>query len=297
MHTRDHTGVTFSELLILVGVVGLLATMLLPVFARARAEARQAVCLANIRTIAQAIRMYLSENDGWFPPVEHRAEVLAYFDQYPGKGEKGTPSTQPHCHRAFHTNPYLRWPVILDPYLITRDVWQCPDARLQGGATFINGAEDWLSHLQEHEGQWGSGLLLCPDLSWPAGWGGETTDSLTQQRIALPITGKGRVASPGSFVQSIGVNRPEAAVIGREKNAETVQNPDWFVICGDAGATVDDFCVGTLAYPDLCHLECAGPGDWEADWENCPWSRQCGAVAEMNPPRVAQTARQALRWG
>jgi prepilin-type processing-associated H-X9-DG protein len=53
------------------------------------------------------------------------------------------------------------------------------------------------------------------------------------------------------------------------------------VICADGGATADNFCTGTLAYPDLCHLECAGPGDWEADWENCPWSRACGAIGAM----------------
>jgi prepilin-type processing-associated H-X9-DG protein len=91
------------------------------------------------------------------------------------------------------------------------------------------------------------------------------------------------------FLQSIGVNTSEA--FGR--GIHEISDPPWFVICADAGATIDDFCTGTLAYPDLCHLECAGPGDWEADWENCPWTRQCGAIGAMktNPELRLRFAR------
>jgi prepilin-type processing-associated H-X9-DG protein len=95
--------------------------------------------------------------------------------------------------------------------------------------------------------------------------------------MASPISGKGRTASPGMSLQSIAPNCNAA-----NATIETLlADPAWYVICADAGAIGDDFCTGTLAYPDLCHLECAGPGDWEADWENCPWSRTCGATEEM----------------
>lgn len=103
------------------------------------------------------------------------------------------------------------------------------------------------------------------------------TDSLAQQRMAVPVSGKGRTASAGIFRVSIGVSRP----IGSLTSAREVDDPGWYVICADGGATVDDFCIGTLAYPDICCLECAGPGFWEADWEGCPWSRDCGAVGAM----------------
>jgi prepilin-type processing-associated H-X9-DG protein len=94
----------------------------------------------------------------------------------------------------------------------------------------------------------------------------------------VPVGGKGLVASEGTFVQSIGVNTTASA----EPGADYVgADPACYVICADGGATTDGFCTGTLAYPDLCHLECAGPGDWEADWENCHWSRTCGAIGAM----------------
>jgi hypothetical protein len=87
------------------------------------------------------------------------------------------------------------------------------------------------------------------------------------------------------FLQSVAANEIMADV------AEfTVEDPRWFVVLADGGGALDAFGTGTLAYPDLCHLECASDvpvaspgwrGQWQADWENCPWSRQCGATAEM----------------
>ena len=282
MAGKGRSHLTLAEPVLVIAIVGVLASMLVPVFARARGRARQAVCLANIKTIAAAIRMYVADNDDLFPPDEHDPEVLAYFNRHPGgRGKEDWDYGPPPlvCHRARQADPYLRWPVILDRYLPRRDVWHCGSAVLQGGASFINGVEDWLGHLQADEGEWGwqSDPWMCPIPSWPYGWGGEVTDSLTQKRMAVPVSGKGRTASAGMFVQSIGANSGACF----ERSARAVEEPAWYVICADAGATVDDFCTGTLAYPDLCHLECAGPGDWEADWENCSWSGECGAIGEM----------------
>ena len=286
---------SWSELVAIIAIIGVLSALFLPTLARARAQAGQAICLANVRSVAQAICMYLAEHDGSLPPRESSLSALAYFETYPGQGGKGqwdpyALNAEPTCHRARQANPYLRWPVILDTYLPDRKVWQCPNARLQGVASFINGSEDWLAHLREHEGEWGmhTDPWMCPMSSWPTGWGGQVTDSLTQKRLAVPASlgaagaravhgGENKLPTASVFVQSIGVNEGSAASM----HISEVADPAWYVICGDAGATVDSFTTGTLAYPDLCHLECAGPGDWEADWENCPWSRECGGTVEL----------------
>lgn len=295
LRERKRWSFTLAELAATVAVLGVLSALFLPTLARARALSGQAVCLANVKTIATAVRMYLADYDYRFPPRETDPDVVAYFNRFPGKGKLLPWDQVPldgsaYCHRSTQANPYLRWPVILDPYLLTREVWRCPSARLQGGASFINGAgPDWLAHLRAHQGEWGKGTGYCPIVSWPAGWGGEVTDTLTQKRVAVPLGGKGKRASEGMFVQSIGINTSANDI----PSALAVENPAWYVICADGGATIDDFGTGTLAYPDLCGLECAGPGGWEADWENCPWSRECGARAELKlkpelRPRLAR---------
>jgi len=285
LRTDKRSRLTFGELLLTTAIVAVLASLLLPAFARARDQARQAVCLANIKTICAAINMYRADNDQHFPSREVNPEIIAYFDTYPGGGglaqwDPTQPGREPHCHRVTGANPYLRWAVILDSYLPSREVWRCPNAFLERGAFFINPAPDWVAHLKAYEGQWGreTSPFLCPtELSWPAGWGGEVTDSVLQRRGAVPMTDKGRTASPGMFRQSIGTT--EQAVL--EPMGVVLDDPAWFVVCADGGATIHDFCTGTLAYPDLCGLECAGEDYWWADWENCAWSRRCGANVEM----------------
>jgi len=284
---RRSIGLSLSELLLAVLILVVLSSLLVSALTQSAAHARQAVCLANIRSICQGIRMYLADTDGLLPPSEHNAEALAYFNTRPGGADENQwdPERFPNCYASRQSNPYLRWPVILDDYLPTRDVWRCPDARLEGGASFINGGRDWLAHLKAHEGEWGFWGLpyICParTLSFPAGWGGEVTDTLTQHRMAVPRSERGLRASPGMFLWSVATNEVET-----ESGAYKVEDPAWYVVVADGGATLEGFNTGTLAYPDLCHLECASdvgmdPSQWQADWERCPWTRQCGAIAEM----------------
>ena len=58
---------TLSELLIVIGIIAILLAILLPVVSRARRAANTAYCLANLRTIGQAMMMYTSENNNWLP--------------------------------------------------------------------------------------------------------------------------------------------------------------------------------------------------------------------------------------
>lgn len=290
LQSAKRSSFALGELLLLLAIIATLATMLLPAFARARAEARQALCLANIRTVAAAVRMYLADNDGYFPPLESNPAVLAYFDSRPGGADErewDPDWPEPHCERAMLANPYLRYPVLLEQYLPSREVWRCPNAFLESGASFIHGMPDWLGHLKAHEGRWGarSAPYLCPELGWPVGWGGEVTDSITQGRLAVPRGGKGRKASPGAFVRSIGTTR-QGSYLGHEAS---VEDPGWFVVCADAGAVGHDMCTGTLAYPDLCRLECPTAEPGVPDEEQCPWSLECAATVEMiNNPAARQ---------
>jgi prepilin-type N-terminal cleavage/methylation domain-containing protein/prepilin-type processing-associated H-X9-DG protein len=269
-------GFTLIELLVVIAIIGILAAMVFPVFARARESARKAVCLSNVKNIALAIQMYLADNNDVLPPYEHRQEVLDYFDALPGGVTPNDPvpgneagwwgEAFGHCIKAsLESNPYLRWPVILDEYVKNRDVWRCPSARITGGASMMLPVGDFLTYYQSTHGEWGSGGPLGPCAkSWPQGWGGEITDSIVQGTLAGSRRWQTGSIANKSFVQSIGATESLAGT-----KLVQIQDPVSHVVCGDAGVQTAALAVETLAYPEICALGCANDYCGWADWEAC----------------------------
>src|SRR5579862_4890164 len=71
--TLRKTAFTLIELLVVIAIIAILAAILFPVFAQARAKARQTVCLSNEKQISLGIQMYLQDYDEqFFPTVTER---------------------------------------------------------------------------------------------------------------------------------------------------------------------------------------------------------------------------------
>jgi len=61
-------GFTLIELLVVIAIIAILAAILFPVFSRARAKARQATCMSNLRQIGLAATQYANDYDENLPP-------------------------------------------------------------------------------------------------------------------------------------------------------------------------------------------------------------------------------------
>jgi len=64
---NDPPGFTLIEVLVVLGILGILAGLLFPVLATSREVARKTTCVANLRQIGLAFRMYGADYDGFFP--------------------------------------------------------------------------------------------------------------------------------------------------------------------------------------------------------------------------------------
>jgi prepilin-type N-terminal cleavage/methylation domain-containing protein/prepilin-type processing-associated H-X9-DG protein len=100
MPNRNKNGFTLIELLVVVAIIGLLAALLFPVFARARENARRASCQSNLKQIGLAMHQYSQDYDDRYP-----AYVLG-------------------CPNSTCTAPYgtfgLPWDLAIEPYVGTQ---------------------------------------------------------------------------------------------------------------------------------------------------------------------------------
>ncbi|NPV48083.1 MAG: prepilin-type N-terminal cleavage/methylation domain-containing protein [Armatimonadetes bacterium] len=71
MPTAYRRGFTLIELLVVIAIIAILAAILFPVFAKARAKARQTSCLSNVKQISLALIMYAQDYDECYPVTDH----------------------------------------------------------------------------------------------------------------------------------------------------------------------------------------------------------------------------------
>ena len=107
-------GFTLVELLTVIAIIAILASLLFPVFARAKAAAKKTQCISNLRQIGDSISLYMSDYDGIFP------HALDASDKY----DSQIWSQFPDYQAQIPTMPFLQ--DVLQPYLKSKELFHCP---------------------------------------------------------------------------------------------------------------------------------------------------------------------------
>ena len=110
---------TLIELLVVIAIIAILAAILFPVFAQARAKARQTSCLSNMKQFGTSLLMYSQDND----EAMCNHYYLGLTTNFDG-GETYPPGDK--------VNVNYKWMDAIQPYVKNIQIFNCPEQGVGG---------------------------------------------------------------------------------------------------------------------------------------------------------------------
>jgi prepilin-type N-terminal cleavage/methylation domain-containing protein/prepilin-type processing-associated H-X9-DG protein len=163
---KARQGFTLIELLVVIAIIAILASILFPVFARARENARRTSCLSNLKQIGLGFQQYTQDYDEKFPlPIPNFSTPIDQLDQ-------SAPGYIFTMSNGTTFGKWITWMDELHPYVKSSQIYVCPSGRprspnagsygYNGSIGNFSGAPLSLAAINRP-----SEIFVSMDMNWP----------------------------------------------------------------------------------------------------------------------------------
>ncbi len=169
---------TVIELLVVIAIIAVLAAIMFPVFAQARAQARKTACTSNFKQIVLGVTLYINDNDETYPRANYAVPL--------GSNPLGADLDRVQWYQA--VDPYCKSgynPVGIDQRI---DIWTCPDYDIT--------ADDRFGYNPGYSYVWNANLGAAQASDTPPDWQAQSVKTLADVQFptnqVLAAEGEGR---------------------------------------------------------------------------------------------------------
>jgi len=136
-HSRRRIGFTLIELLVVIAIIAILAAILFPVFAQAKAAAKKAACSSNLKQLGLAFMMYSNDYDDRFPTPGGSSKLVStgkkplnpWIDY-----DQQDPVTGKYIYSG-GIQPYVKH---YNPANVASNIYSCPMAKSFAGVVGVD---------------------------------------------------------------------------------------------------------------------------------------------------------------
>lgn len=172
---KGRKGFTLIELLVVIAIIAILAAILFPVFAKARAAAQKANCAANLKQLGSAFKMYLGDWHDVYPTNRSNggaavSGAVALTALSTLTANNGVSNNQTWVEGLYK---YMEPPADLGgtPARVDSGAWEC---KVAGGSTNLMTATSFVTYvmnmnlLEQPEGviRTADRLMLAREMDW-----------------------------------------------------------------------------------------------------------------------------------